>query len=158
MLEFLDGVEATTKKLVLMTCNDVSQVSQYMQDRCSRVRYLRTYGDRDNIELIETLVKDNGIEKVKETTDFIIDNIKLLSIDNVLSFIKEVKLFGNEFTLDDIIEDMNISLNKQKTNTTVNPTASSINTVEDLIEEWENDPVDDDGMYDDEEYCLKEAA
>ena len=158
MLEFLDGVEATTKKLVLMTCNDVSQVSQYMQDRCSRVRYLRTYGDRDNIELIETLVKDNGIEKVKETTDFIIDNIKLLSIDNVLSFIKEVKLFGNEFTLDDIIEDMNISLNEQKTNTTVNPTASSINTVEDLIEEWKNDPVDDNGMYDDEEYCLKEAA
>ena len=40
----------------------------------------------------------------------------------------------------------------------MNPTASSINTVEDLIEEWENDPVDDDGMYDDEEYCLKEAA
>lgn len=39
--------------------------------------------------------------------------------------------------LDEIIEDMNISLNKQKTNTTVNSTVSSINTVEDLIEEWE---------------------
>lgn len=114
MLEFLDGVEATTKKLVLMTCNDVNQVSQYMQDRCSRVRYLRTYGDRDNIELIETLVKDNEIENVEETTNFIIDNIKLLSIDNVLSFIKEVKLFGSEFTLDEIIEDMNISLNNKK--------------------------------------------
>ena len=156
MLEFLDGVEATAKKLVLMTCNDMSLVSEYMKDRCSRVRYLRTYGDRDNVELIQTLVEDHGIEKVEETTKFIIDNIKLLSIDNVLSFIKEVKLFGNEFTLDEIIEDMNISLNKQKTNNTVNPTVSSM--VEDLIKEWENDPTDDDGMHDDEEHCLKEAV
>jgi ATPases of the AAA+ class len=143
MLEFLDGVEATTKKLVLMTCNDINLVSQYMQDRCSRVRYLRTYGDRDDIELIETLVKDHEIEDVKGTTDFIINNIKLLSIDNVLSFIKEVKLFGSELTLDEIIEDMNISLNKQKTNTPINSISLSIDApipVEDDCDEdndWE---------------------
>ena len=128
MLEFLDGVEATAKKLVLMTCNDMSLVSEYMKDRCSRVRYLRTYGDRDNVELIQTLVEDHGIEKVEETTKFIIDNIKLLSIDNVLSFIKEVKLFGDEFTLDEIIEDMNISLNKQKANAPINSVTLSIDS------------------------------
>lgn len=143
MLEFLDGVEATTKKLVLMTCNDVNQVSQYMQDRCSRVRYLRTYGDRDNIELIETLVKDNGIENVKETTDFIIDNIKLLSIDNVLSFIKEVKLFGSEFTLDEIIEDMNISLNNKKPSLANTIDIGFISTKNDNYEEDDDDTDDD---------------
>lgn len=143
MLEFLDGVEATTKKLVLMTCNDVNQVSQYMQDRCSRVRYLRTYGDRDNIELIETLVKDNGIENVKETTDFIINNIKLLSIDNVLSFIKEVKLFGSEFTLDEIIEDMNISLNNKKPSLANAIDIGFISTKNDNYEEDDDDTDDD---------------
>jgi len=131
MLEFLDGVEATAKKLVLMTCNDMSLVSEYMKDRCSRVRYLRTYGDRDNIELIQSLVEDNGISKVEETTNFIINNIELLSIDNVLSFIKEVKLFGDEFTLDEIIEDMNISLNKQKTNAPINSVTLSIDSEDD---------------------------
>lgn len=143
MLEFLDGVEATTKKLVLMTCNDVNQVSQYMQDRCSRVRYLRTYGDRDNIELIETLVKDNEIENVEETTNFIIDNIKLLSIDNVLSFIKEVKLFGSEFTLDEIIEDMNISLNNKKPSLANAIDIGFISTKNDNYEEDDDDTDDD---------------
>lgn len=143
MLEFLDGVEATTKKLVLMTCNDIGLVSQYMQDRCSRVRYLRTYGDRDNIELIETLVKDNEIENVKEITDFIIDNIKLLSIDNVLSFIKEAKLFGSEFTLDEIIEDMNISLNNKKPSLANAIDIGFISTKNDNYEEDDDDTDDD---------------
>lgn len=133
MLEFLDGVEATAKKLVLMTCNDIRLVSDYMQDRCSRVRYLRTYGDRDNIELIRTLVEDNGIEKVDEVTNFIIDNIKLLSIDNVLSFIKEVKLFGDSLTLEELIEDMNISTN-----------LISKKEITNVLDEEEDDDEDDD--------------
>lgn len=157
MLEFLDGVEATTKKLVLMTCNDINLVSQYMQDRCSRVRYLRTYGDRDNIELIETLVKDNGIENVKETTDFIINNIKLLSIDNVLSFIKEAKLFGNEFTLDEIIEDMNISLNNKKATISINSTSLDNGSVC-IPNSIKLNDEDDDEDDEDWEDVMKEAA
>ena len=48
MLDFLDGVEKTAQKLVIMTCNDLSKVSQYMQDRCSRIRYLRRYSPDEN--------------------------------------------------------------------------------------------------------------
>lgn len=117
MLEFLDGVQATAKKLVLMTCNSIDNVSQYMKDRCSRVRYLRRYSSNDNLELISTLVADSGIakEKVEETTAFIISNIKYLSIDNVLSFLSEVLFMEDEdFSLEEILEDMNISSRKQK--------------------------------------------
>ena len=117
MLEFLDGVQATAKKLVIMTCNDLREVSSYMQDRCSRVRYLRKYTDRDNIELISSIVADYKVNDPLKTTDFIIRNMRLLSIDNVISFLNEVVLFQDDenMTLENILEDMNISSRNTKT-------------------------------------------
>ena len=116
MLEFLDGVQATAKKLVIMTCNDLREVSSYMQDRCSRVRYLRKYTDRDNIELISSIVADYKVNDPLKTTDFIIRNMRLLSIDNVISFLNEVVLFQDDenMTLENILEDMNISSRNTK--------------------------------------------
>lgn len=58
MLDFLDGVEKTAQKLVIMTCNDLSQVSQYMQDRCSRIRYLRRYSPDENAAFLPMLADD----------------------------------------------------------------------------------------------------
>lgn len=111
MLEFLDGIQATAKKLVIMTCNNLDMVSEYMQDRCSRIRYLRKYTPSDNIEIIASVVADSGVRNVAKVTEFIIKNIKLLSIDNIISFINEVKLLEDDetITLEDIIEIMNIS-------------------------------------------------
>ena len=111
MLEFLDGIQATAKKLVIMTCNNLNMVSEYMQDRCSRIRYLRKYTPSDNIEIIASVVADSGVRNVAKVTEFIIKNIKLLSIDNIISFINEVKLLEDDetITLEDIIEIMNIS-------------------------------------------------
>ena len=111
MLEFLDGIQATAKKLVIMTCNNLDMVSEYMQDRCSRIRYLRRYTPSDNIEIIASVVADSGVRNVAKVTEFIIKNIKLLSIDNIISFINEVKLLEDDetITLEDIIEIMNIS-------------------------------------------------
>ena len=111
MLEFLDGVQATAKKLVIMTCNNLNKVSEYMQDRCSRVRYLRKYTEYDNIELIASIVKDYNVKNPEKVADFIIRNIRLLSIDNVISFLNEVLLLQDDedYTLETILEDMNIS-------------------------------------------------
>ena len=110
MLGFLDGIENTAKKLILMTCNDLGLVSNYMQDRCSRVRYLRKYGDDENIELIPEILKDNNLSDNKELEDFIKKHIKLLSIDNIIAFIKEYNLFKDKITdLNDLINNLNIS-------------------------------------------------
>ena len=146
MLDFLDGVEATAKKLVLMTCNKLSLISEYMQDRCSRVRYVRKYGARDNEELIRSLVEDNGVKNIDEVTKYITTKMCILSIDNVLAFIKEVKMLEDEdMTLDEIIEDMNISV--------FDKPLTYENEVEDGCEDYDDDDEDDE---DDNECCIED--
>jgi SpoVK/Ycf46/Vps4 family AAA+-type ATPase len=110
MLDFLDGVEKTTQKLVIMTCNDLSQVSQYMQDRCSRIRYLRRYSPDENAAFLPMLADDFGIKNKEEVVKFCKENIKLLSMDNIISFMSEVKMLEDEdISLQEIINIMNIS-------------------------------------------------
>lgn len=110
MLDFLDGVEKTAQKLVIMTCNDLSQVSQYMQDRCSRVRYLRRYSPDENAAFLPMLADDFGIKNKEEVVKFCKENIKLLSMDNIVSFMSEVKMLEDEdISLQEIINIMNIS-------------------------------------------------
>lgn len=113
MLEFLDGVQATAKKLVIMTCNSLDSVSDYMKDRCSRIRYMRIYRENDNVELISKIVNDFEISNPEVVAQFMMTRIKLLSMDNVLTFLNEIKLFDDgENTIDklnELLEDMNIS-------------------------------------------------
>lgn len=110
MLDFLDGVEKTAQKLVIMTCNDLSQVSQYMQDRCSRVRYLRQYSPDENAAFLPMIADDFGIKNKEEVVKFCKENIKLLSMDNIVSFMSEVKMLEDEdISLQEIINIMNIS-------------------------------------------------
>lgn len=110
MLDFLDGVEKTVQKLVIMTCNDLSQVSQYMQDRCSRIRYLRRYSPNENAAFLPMLADDFGIKNKEEVVKFCKENIKLLSMDNIVSFMSEVKMLEDEdISLQEIINIMNIS-------------------------------------------------
>lgn len=112
MLEFLDGVEKTGKKLVLMTCNDLNRVSQYMQDRCSRIRYLRKYTVKDNYEFLPFLLDQYQIKNKEEVTNFVKDCVKLPSIDNMLALIKEIKLLEeSELTITDIAKFMNMEIN-----------------------------------------------
>ena len=110
MLDFLDGVEKTAQKLVIMTCNDLSKVSQYMQDRCSRIRYLRRYSPDENAAFLPMLADDFGIKNKEEVVKFCKENIKLLSMDNIVSFMSEVKMLEDEdISLQEIINIMNIS-------------------------------------------------
>lgn len=110
MLDFLDGIEKTAKKLVLMTCNNLGKISDYMQDRCSRIRYLRTYTAESNLEFLPMIVEDLNIKNKKQVIKFVKDNIMLPSMDNLYSFLNEVKLLEDEdISLTDIIDVMNIS-------------------------------------------------
>lgn len=109
MLDFLDGLQKTSKKLVIMTCNNLGKVSEYLQDRCSRIRYLRKYTTDDNLEFLDILIKDMGIKNVEEVSKYCRENIKLLSMDNIVAFLNEIKLLEDEdCTLDEIISIMNI--------------------------------------------------
>lgn len=111
MLEFLDGVEKTCKKLVLMTCNDLGRVSQYMQDRCSRIRYLRKYTVKDNYEFLPFLLEQYNITNKEEVTEFITNRMKLPSIDNMLALIKEVKLLEDkDYSIEMVAKFMNIEI------------------------------------------------
>ena len=111
MLEFLDGVEKTCKKLVLMTCNDLGRVSQYMQDRCSRIRYLRKYTVKDNYEFLPFLLEQYNITNKEEITEFITNRMKLPSIDNMLALIKEVKLLEDKnYSIEMVAKFMNMEI------------------------------------------------
>lgn len=128
MLDFLDGVEKTTKKLVLMTCNELGKVSEYLQDRCSRIRYIRRYTPTDNLAFLPMLIEDKQIKNAKEIEEFIKTKFKLPSIDNINAFLNEIKELENEdISLDDIIKYMNINLTNDPLN------SNNTSSVEDTI-------------------------
>lgn len=128
MLDFLDGVEKTTKKLVLMTCNELGKVSEYLQDRCSRIRYIRRYTPTDNLAFLPMLIEDKQIKNAEEVEEFIKTKFKLPSIDNINAFLNEIKELENkDISLDDIIKYMNINL----TNNSLN--SNNTSNVEDII-------------------------
>lgn len=138
MLDFLDGVEKTTKKLVLMTCNNLNRVSEYLQDRCSRVRYIRKYTPTDNLAFLPMLIEDKQIKNAKEVEEFIKTKFKLPSIDNINAFLNEVKELEDEnLSLNDIIKYMNINLNDSSISD-ITPDTDSISIAID-----EDDDLDD---------------
>ena len=138
MLDFLDGVEKTTKKLVLMTCNNLNRVSEYLQDRCSRVRYIRKYTPTDNLAFLPMLIEDKQIKNAKKVEEFIKTKFKLLSIDNINAFLNEIKeLEDEDISLNDIIKYMNINLNDSST-PDITPDTDSISIAID-----EDDDLDD---------------
>lgn len=138
MLDFLDGVEKTTKKLVLMTCNNLNRVSEYLQDRCSRVRYIRKYTPTDNLAFLPILIEDKQIKNTKKVEEFIKTKFKLPSIDNINAFLNEIKeLEDEDISLDDIIKYMNINLNDSST-PDITPDTDSISIAID-----EDDDLDD---------------
>lgn len=108
LLTWLDGVQCTAKKLALFTCNDVRKTNEFLQDRCSRIRYSRHFEANDNARFLKDIIKDKGIEDIDGTYEFIVNNFELLSIDNINSFLDEKILFP-EFENDDLLRDMNIS-------------------------------------------------
>ena len=150
MLDFLDGLQKTSKKLVIMTCNNLGKVSEFLQDRCSRIRYLRKYAAEDNLEFLEPIITDMGIKNAELVANYCRENIELLSMDNIVAFLNEVKLLEDEeCTLDEIISVMNIATKNTPKTTSVEPlTISSEPTIE--IDDIDFDDFDD---YDEQCCC-----
>jgi SpoVK/Ycf46/Vps4 family AAA+-type ATPase len=118
LLSFLDGMQGTGKKLIIMTSNNSNGMSNYLFDRCSRIRYIRQYGLDSNIKFIDNVLNDSNIvTDHKIVKDFMIKNIKLLSMDNIMAFTTEIRLFEHdnmtEQDLDYLLTDMNISTSEK---------------------------------------------
>lgn len=113
LLTFLDGVQDTGKKIVLMTCNKTDDLDDNLFDRCSRIRYYRKYKANANEIFIENMIEDKGIKANPTLIKFIM-RFKVKSFDNINSFLDEYKLYlentDTNFMLEDVANIMNISL------------------------------------------------
>ena len=108
LLGFLDGVKPTGKKLVICTCNDEDKIDEYLNDRCSRMRYKKTFSSLSvNVieSVIDAVIKDPA--KAKDAASYISNTLKVVSYDNVIVFAEELKNYPDE-SFEDIVRDLNI--------------------------------------------------
>lgn len=111
LLQILDGANsASGRRLVLFTANKSDEISEYMIDRCSRIRYHKKYDSLSPSTIMVTLdsiLKDKS--KVKPLTDFIIETFSVISFDNVVAFAKDVNRYPED-TFENLLKDMNITV------------------------------------------------
>ena len=110
MLNFLDGIQSTTKKLVIMTCNETCDLSEYILDRCSRIKYFKQYDGLD-LCVIKELVKDILGKKDDELSEYIYTFFNVRSFDNVITYLNEILLYPDHDKYD-LLDDMNITIDK----------------------------------------------
>ena len=109
LLRILDGANSSGKKLVLCTCNDEDEISPYLKDRCSRIRYWKKF-DEISASMIQEVLEDKLTDKteVKPLTDFILEEFGVASFDNINAFVDEVNAYPNE-TYESLFNDMNLT-------------------------------------------------
>lgn len=109
LLKILDGANTCGKKLILCTCNEADDISEYLKDRCSRIRYWKEFSEI-SASMIQNILEDklNDKEEIKPLTDFILTNFSCISFDNISSFVDEVNDYPND-TFEELFEDMNLS-------------------------------------------------
>ena len=110
MLEFLDGVQETGKKLVIFTCNSDKVVNEFMKDRCGRIRYYKQF-DTLSHNMIVDIVKDNidDKDKVDDVVNFIENKLNIPSYDNVTAICKEVNDWP-DYSVEELVKDLNVEL------------------------------------------------
>lgn len=108
LLGFLDGVKPSCKKLVLCTCNDEKEIDEYLNDRCSRIRYKKKFKCLTK-DAVYGILKDMiaNEDKANSATEFIYNAISVISYDNIVIFGEELKNNPDE-SYESILADMNI--------------------------------------------------
>ena len=109
LLKILDGINTSGKKLVLCTCNEPEDISEYLKDRCSRIRYWKEFKEISS-SMISNMLEDKLEDKseIGALTDFIIANFKVMSFDNIEAFIDEVNMNPTS-SFEELFNDMNLS-------------------------------------------------
>lgn len=109
LLSLFDGINDDCKKLIICTSNNEDSIDDNFIDRCSRIRYYRTF-TKLNDDVIKYVVSDllKDKSKIEETTKFILDNVEVLSFDNVMLFIDEINNSQGS-SLDSLFDDLNLT-------------------------------------------------
>ena len=109
LLGFLDGVKPTCKKLVIATCNNEKEIDAYLNDRCSRIRYKKTFKGLIK-EVVSSVINDiiNNKDKADAAAEYFCGNVETVSYDNAIIFAEEIKNNPND-SFDEIMEFLNIS-------------------------------------------------
>jgi len=117
ILELLDG-QSRSHKMFLFTCNDSYRMTQYLQNRPSRIRYRYRYGYLD-AEIVNEIVGDMIIEKkrLNEVSTFI-NSIGNVTFDIVIAMISEINLYPKD-SLSDIFSRMNVEMSNERENFTI---------------------------------------
>ena len=109
LLQILDGADTKGKHMILFTCNNEAYISEYLIDRCSRIRYWRKFDEMSPSLIMEVLNdKLNDKKEVESLTDFIKDNFEICSFDNIASFINEVNNYPTA-TFEELFEDIKLT-------------------------------------------------
>lgn len=165
LLGFLDGIEKTAKKLVVMTCNERDKTSKYLEDRCSRIRYAKSYTFENNLKLLDCLLEDSSVIDKEGVRNFIRERVKATSVDNISSILEEVEYFQETGeSIENIVSNMSITLTQKTSDTesTVPQLGAEDNVDPDLLklaiqnernpieEDWDDDELDyfDDDLLD----------
>lgn len=109
LLGFLDGVKPTCKKLVVCTCNDEKEIDDYLNDRCSRIRYKKIFTGLSK-ETIAGILNDiiNNKNRADAAAEYFYSNVQTISHDNVIIFGEELKNNPDD-SFDEIMEFLNIA-------------------------------------------------
>lgn len=109
LLSMMDGTDTFGNILLLLTCNDESKIDENVKDRCSRIRYWKSFNETTK-DIIEEVVKDKlqNKELVELVVNFIENNFDKLIFDNICAFIDEVNINPN-ISFDELFEDMNLT-------------------------------------------------
>lgn len=109
LLSVLDGIDTTNKHLFIFTANQSDNVTEFIKDRCSRIRYWKKFNtlDKDFIKLIVEDKIKNEI-KAESVTQYIIDHMRIPSIDNIVTYVDEIVKYPDD-TIEELFEDMNLS-------------------------------------------------
>ena len=94
-----------------MTCNNDDNLSEYLKDRCGRIRYVKNFEGISD-EMVVNIVKDfidNDDNYVIKLSSYIIDNVKVRSFDNIIALCKEIQIEGYPENINDVIDCMNIA-------------------------------------------------
>ena len=109
LLGFLDGVKPSCKKLVICTCNDEKEIDKYLNDRCSRIRYKKSFKSL-NKDVVKGIINDiiGDKSKAEGAAEYCMNNMSVVSHDNVIIFAEEIKNNPKD-SFDEIMEFLNIS-------------------------------------------------
>ena len=109
LLGFFDGVKPTCKKLILCTANEENDINKYLNDRCSRIRYKRTFKSIDK-NVAKTVLSEyfDAEEAIEGAAEFCCSAMSVVSYDNVVVFGEEHKN-NPDADFDEILNDLNIA-------------------------------------------------